>query len=139
MLQPKRQKYRKQFRGKRTGTSLRSSQIDFGEYGLQALENCWLTARQIEAARKAVNHYLKRSGKLWIRVFPDKPITKKPAGAHMGGGKGDIDTYVAVVKKGKIIFELAGISLEIAEEALRRAGHKLPIKTKFISKTITSY
>lgn len=134
MLQPKRQKYRKQFRGKRRGMALVGSQLAFGEFGLKSLDCGWLSARQIEAARKAISHHTKRAGKLWMRVFPDKPITKKAAGARMGGGKGDIDAYVAVVKPGKIIFELGGIPAKLAEESMRLAGHKLGLKTKFVSK-----
>jgi large subunit ribosomal protein L16 len=135
MLQPKKQKYRKQFRGKMAGLAQAGNQIAFGEYGLKALGRGWLKARQIEAARKAITHHTKRSGKLWIRVFPDKPITKKPSGSRMGGGKGDIEGYVAVIRPGKIIFELSGVSLLMAKEAMRLADHKLPFKTKFITKS----
>lgn len=135
MLQPKKQKYRKQFRGKMAGLAQAGSQIAFGEYGLKALGRGWLKARQIEAARKAITHHTKRGGKLWIRVFPDKPITKKPSGARMGGGKGDVEGYVAVIRPGKIIFELSGVSLSMAKEAMRLADHKLPFKTKFITKS----
>lgn len=134
MLQPKKRKYRKEFRGKRSGVALRGNSIDFGDYGLKALDAKWLSARQIEAARKTISHHTKRVGKLWIRVFPYKPVTKKAAGAKMGSGKGDIEQYVAVVKPGKIIFELAGVSEEMAREAFRKAGHKLPFKTAFIEK-----
>lgn len=132
MLQPKKQKYRKQFRGKRAGMAQSGNQVAFGEYGLKALGRGWLSARQIEAGRKAITHHTKRGGKIWIRVFPDKPITKKPAGARMGGGKADIDSYVAVIRPGKIIFELGGVPLGLAKEAMRLAGHKLPFKTQFI-------
>lgn len=134
MLQPKKRKYRKDFRGKRGGVATRGANIDFGEFALKALESAWLTSRQIEAARKTISHETKRSGKLWIRVFPDKPITHKAAGSKMGSGKGDIEGYVAVIKPGRIIFELAGLSPEAAKEAFRKAGHKLPFKTKFLSK-----
>jgi large subunit ribosomal protein L16 len=134
MLQPKKEKYRKKFRGKMRGRSVRGSKIDFGEFGLKALDRTWLTANQIEAARKAITHYTKRGGKVWIRVFPDKPITKKALGVRMGSGKGDVKGYVCVVKPGKMIFELAGVPEEIAREALRRAAHKLPIKTKIMAK-----
>jgi large subunit ribosomal protein L16 len=134
MLQPKKRKYRKEFRGKRSGVATRGNSVDFGDFGLKALEAKWLTAKQIEAARKTISHHTKRIGKLWIRVFPYKPITKKAAGAKMGSGKGDIEQYVAVVKPGKIVFELAGVSEEIAREAFRKAGHKLPFKTSFIEK-----
>lgn len=134
MLQPKKRKYRKDFRGKRGGVATRGANIDFGEFALKALESAWLTSRQIEAARKTISHETKRSGKLWIRVFPDKPITHKAAGSKMGSGKGDIEGYVAVIKPGRIIFELAGLSPEAAKEAFRKAGHKLPFKTKFLTK-----
>lgn len=134
MLQPKKSKYRKQFRGRRKGVSSRGSTLAFGDYGLKILGRGWLKARQIEAGRKAITHYTKRVGKLWIRVFPDKPVTSKPAGAQMGKGKGDIDHYVAVVRPGRILYELAGVTEEIAREAMKRAGDKMPFKTKFISK-----
>jgi len=132
MLMPKRVKYRKQMRGRLKGKAGRGSQIAFGEYGLQALEPCWMTSRQIEAARRAVVRYVKRGGKLWIRVFPDKPVTVKPAETRMGSGKGNVDHWVAVVKPGRIIFEIAGVPEELAREALRLASHKLPIKTQFV-------
>jgi large subunit ribosomal protein L16 len=134
MLQPKKRKYRKDFRGKRGGIATRGANIDFGEFALKAMESAWLTSRQIEAARKTISHETKRSGKLWIRVFPDKPITKKAAGSKMGSGKGDIEGYVAVIKPGRIIFELAGLTPETAKEAFRKASHKLPFKTKFLIK-----
>jgi large subunit ribosomal protein L16 len=134
MLQPKRTKYRKSFRGKRRGLAIRGSVIDFGEYGLQALTTGWITSRQIESARKALAHHTKRGGRIWIRIFPDKPITKKPAETRMGSGKGDISEYVAVVKAGRMMFEMSGIPRQIAEEALRLASAKLPIRTKFIIK-----
>lgn len=134
MLQPKKQKYRKQFRGSRGGVATRGSVVSFGEYGLKALGTGWITARQIEAGRRAVVHFTKRAGKTWIRIFPDKPITKKPAGSRMGGGKGDIEAYVAVIKPGRILFEIAGIPSEEAIEALTRAGHKMPIRTQVVSR-----
>lgn len=133
MLQPRKSKYRKQFRGKMRGISSQGSTLAFGDYGLKSLGRGWLSARQIEAARRAITHHTKRAAKVWIRVFPDKPVTKKPAGAPMGAGKGDIDHYVAVVTPGRILFELAGVSKEIASEAMRRAGAKLPMKTKFVT------
>lgn len=134
MLQPKKQKYRKQFRGSMSGKAHRGYKVDFGEFGLKALGGGWLTARQLEAARRAVVHFTKRSGKMWIRVFPDKPVTKKSAGQSMGSGKGDIDHYVAVIKPGRIIIEIAGLSPQDARDALRRAGHKLPFKFTIIAK-----
>jgi large subunit ribosomal protein L16 len=134
MLQPKKRKYRKEFRGKCRGMAMRGNAIDFGEFGLKVEENGWITARQIEAARKTIQHHTKRQGKLFIRIFPDKPTTHKAAGSKMGSGKGDIEQYVAVVKAGKIIFELSGLPLEQAREALRKAGHKIPGKTRFINK-----
>ena len=134
MLQPKKRKYRKEFRGKRAGKAQRGNSVDFGEYGIKALDRCWLTSRQIEAARKTISHHTKRIGKVWVRVFPHKPVTKKAAGARMGSGKGDIDHYVSVVKPGKIIFEIAGVPEEVAKEAFRKAGHKLPFKTRFVAK-----
>jgi len=134
MLLPKKTKFRKQFRGRGTmqGKAWVGSKLSFGEYGLKALTGGLLTSRQIEAARKAIMHYTKRSGKLWIRVFPDKPISKKPAETRMGGGKSPVDHYAAVVKPGRIIFELSGVAREQAEEALRRAGQKLPLKIKLV-------
>ncbi|KKQ95915.1 MAG: 50S ribosomal protein L16 [Candidatus Woesebacteria bacterium GW2011_GWB1_43_14] len=134
MLQPKKSKYRKSFRGRRRGMSMRGSSLEFGEYGLKSLGRAWLSAAQIEAARRAISNSLKRKGKVWIRVFPDKPVTARPAGQRMGGGKGDVDRYVAVVKPGKIIFEVAGISEDAAREAFRRASDKLPFKTRYITK-----
>lgn len=132
MLEPKKRKFRKDFRGRRKGMAIRGSSISFGEYGLKNLGRGWLSARQIEAARRAITHALKRGGKVWIRVFPDKPVTSKPAGQRMGGGKGDIDRYVAVVKPGKILFEVAGVPEELARTAFKRAAAKLPFKVKFI-------
>ncbi|MGC8836780.1 MAG: 50S ribosomal protein L16 [Anaerolineae bacterium] len=135
MLMPKRVKYRKAQRGRMKGRALRGSEVVFGEYGLQALEPCWMTSRQIEAARRAIVRYVKRSGRLWIRIFPDKPVTAKPAETRMGGGKGNVDHWVAVVKPGRILFELAGVREEVAREALRLAAHKLPIRTQFVKRT----
>lgn len=132
MLQPKQQKYRKQFRGSRGGIALVGNEISFGEYGLKSLGRGWLSSKQIESARRAIAHVSRRGGKVWIRVFPDKPITFKPAGTRMGGGKGDIKEYVAVVTPGRIIFELAGIPEDVAKEAFRRAASKLPFETKMI-------
>ena len=134
MLEPRKSKYRKQFRGKMRGKSSRGSTLAFGDYGLKSLGRGWLTARQIEAARREITHRTKREGKVWIRVFPDKPVTKKAAGVRMGSGKGDIDHYVAVVTPGRIIFEVAGIDKETASEAIRLAAAKLPFKTKLIKK-----
>ncbi|MDI6785555.1 MAG: 50S ribosomal protein L16 [bacterium] len=134
MLMPKRVKYRKAHRGRMTGKSLRGSTISFGEYALQALEPAWITARQIESARIAMTRHIKRGGKVWIRVFPDKPVTKKPAETRMGKGKGSPEFWVAVVKPGRILFELSGVEKDIAEEAMRLTSHKLPIKTKFITR-----
>lgn len=131
---PKRVKYRKQFRGRMRGVALRGADVQFGDYGLQALEPAWITSRQIEAARRAIVRYIRRRGKVWIRVFPDKPVTKKPAETRMGKGKGSVDHWVAVVKPGRVMFELAGVGEEVAREAMRLASHKLPIKTRFISK-----
>ncbi len=132
MLVPKRVKHRKQQRGRLKGKAIRGTEISFGEYGLMALEPVWLTNRQIEAARVALTRYIKRGGKVWVKVFPDKPVTAKPAETRMGSGKGVPEKWVAVVKPGRIMFELAGVSKEIAEEAMRLASHKLPIKTKFV-------
>jgi len=134
MLQPKRQKYRKHFRGKMRGMAIAGSRVSFGEYGLKALGRGWVTARQIEAARKTITHHTKRAGKMWIRVFPDKTYTKKGAGVRMGGGKGEIEGYVCVVKPGRVIFELAGVEEDIARESFRLATQKLPIKTKFVKR-----
>lgn len=134
MLMPKRTKWRKAHRGRMKGRPLAGSSIAFGEYGLQALEPVWLKSAQIEAARRAIMHFIKRGGKLWIRVFPDKPVTKKPAETRMGSGKGNPEFWVAVVHPGRIIFELAGVDEANAREAMRLASHKLPIKTKFIQR-----
>ncbi len=134
MLMPKKVKYRKQQRGRRRGRAKGGFEIDFGEYGLQALEAAWLTARQIEAARVAITRFLKRGGKLWIRVFPDKPVTAKPAETRMGKGKGSPEHWVAVVKPGRVLFELEGVSVEQAKEAMRLASAKLPIRTRFLQR-----
>lgn len=134
MLLPKRTKYRKQHRGRMRGRAGRGNTLSFGDYGLQALEPCWMTSRQIEAARRAIVRYVKRSGKLWIRIFPDKPVTAKPAETRMGKGKGAVDHWVAVVKPGRVIFEISGVGEEAAREAMRLASHKLPIRTRFLSR-----
>lgn len=134
MLMPKRVKYRKKQRGRKSGLATRGSSVAFGEYGLKALEAHWITSRQIEAARIAMTRYIKRGGKVWIRIFPDKPVTKKPAETRMGKGKGSPEYWVAVVKPGRVMFELAGVPEDIAKEAMRLAAHKLPIKTKFVSR-----
>jgi large subunit ribosomal protein L16 len=132
MLMPKRVKYRKQMRGRMKGTGLRGADVHFGDFGLQALEPGWVTARQIEAARRAIMHALKRRGKVWIRIFPDKPITKKPAEVRMGKGKGAPEGFVAPITPGRIIIEAEGVPFEVAKEALRLAAQKLPIATKFV-------
>ena len=132
MLQPKKLKYRKQQKGRMKGLSWRGSQLAFGSFGIKSLDTEWITARQIEAARQAITRYMKRQGKVWIRIFPDKPVTKKPAEVRMGKGKGDIDHYVARVTPGRILFEIEGVSREIAQEALRLGAQKLPVRTKFI-------
>ncbi|MDH3216307.1 MAG: 50S ribosomal protein L16 [Candidatus Krumholzibacteria bacterium] len=136
MLMPKRIKFRRQHRGRLKGQATRGASISFGEYGLKALEPHWLTNRQIEAARVAVTRHMKRMGKLWIRVFPDKPVTKKPAETRMGKGKGAPEGWVAVVKPGKIMMELEGVSPELAKEALKLAAAKLPLKTKFVTRSV---
>jgi large subunit ribosomal protein L16 len=132
MLQPKRTKWRKQMRGRMTGHETRGVEVSFGEYGLQALEPCWLTQRQLEAARRALVRYMKRRGKVWIRVFPDKPVTQRAAETRMGKGKGAVDHWVAVIKPGRVILELSGLPDDVAREAIRLASHKLPIKTKVV-------
>lgn len=134
MLQPKRRKYIKDFRGRRRGLAQRGSSVSFGEFGLKAMEVSWISAQQIEAARKAITHHLKRGGKLWIRVFPDKPISGRAAGKRMGGGKGEVVKHVAVVKPGRILFEVAGAPEHLVKEAFERASAKLPILTKMIIK-----
>ena len=132
MLMPKRVKYRREHRGKMRGRAKGGTEVSFGEYGLQAMEPAWITNRQIEAARIAMTRYMKRGGKVWIKIFPHKPYTAKPLEVRMGSGKGAPEGWVAVVKPGKILFEIAGVSEEVAREALRLAAHKLPIKTKFV-------
>ena len=134
MLMPKRTKHRKMMKGRMTGKAYRGSQIAFGEFGLQSLDPAWVTSRQIEAARRSITNYLKRGGKVWIRIFPDKPITKKPAETRMGSGKGNPEYWVAVVKPGRMLFEISGVSRERAEEALRRAGMKMPMDVRFVAK-----
>ncbi len=134
MLQPRRVKYRKVHRGRRKGKAQAGDTVAFGEYGLQALEPAWLTSRQIEAARRAIVRHVRRGGQVWIRIFPDKPVSKKPAETRMGGGKGSPDHWVAVVKPGRILFELAGVKEETAKEALRLASHKLPIDVQFVAR-----
>lgn len=134
MLAPKRAKYRKSFRGKRGGKAVRGSEISFGAYGLKAMTVGWVGSRQIEAARRALTHYIRRGGRVWIRIFPDKPITKKPPETRMGSGKGEVYEYVAVVKPGRIMFEMGGVEKDQAKEAMRLAGAKLPIRTKFVQK-----
>lgn len=135
MLVPKRAKFRKQFRGKMKGMSLRAAKIDFGEFGLKARSGGWLTSRQIEAARRALTHFTQKGGRIWIRVFPDKPITKKPAETRMGGGKGDVVDYVAPVRPGRILFEIGGIPKDQAKEAMRLASAKIPLRTEFLEKS----
>jgi large subunit ribosomal protein L16 len=134
MLQPKKMKYRKAFRGNRKGIATKGNELAFGEFGLKALSNGWVSARQLEAARKKITFVTKRAGKYWVRVFPHLPVTKKPVGVKMGSGKGDIDRYVAVIKPGVVLFELGGVTKEMAEEALRKAGHKIGVKTTLIEK-----
>lgn len=135
MLMPKRTKYRKQMRGKRRGLATRGSHLHLGDYGLQALETGWVTTRQIESARIALTRHIKRGGKVWIRIFPDKPVTKKPAETRMGSGKGAPEDWVAVIKPGRILYEMEGVTEDVAKEAFRLAGHKLPMATKFISRS----
>ncbi len=134
MLMPKRVKYRRQHRGRMKGEAQRGNQLAYGEYGLQALEATWMTANQIEAARRAMTRYIKRGGQIWIKVFPDKPVSKKPAEVRMGSGKGSPEYWVAVVKPGRVLFEMSGVSEEVAREAMRLAAQKLPVKTKFIKR-----
>ena len=134
MLMPKKVKHRRVMRGRRAGNATRGASVSFGQFGLKALDAGWITSRQIEAARVAMTRYIKRGGKVWIRIFPDKPITNKPAETRMGKGKGSPEYWVAVVKPGRVMFELAGVSEEIAKEAMRLASHKLPIKTKFVTR-----
>lgn len=134
LLVPSRVKYRKAFRGKRTGVATRGNKISFGTFALKAEEAAWISSRQIEAARRAMTRFTQRGGRIWIRIFPDKPITKHPAEARMGSGKGDVVGYVAVVKPGSILFEMGAVTEEVAKEAMRLAAHKLPIKTRFLAK-----
>lgn len=134
MLMPKRVKYRRQHRGRMKGVAHRGNTLTYGEYGLQALEPAWITSNQIEAARRAMTRYIRRGGNIWIKVFPDKPVTEKPAETRMGSGKGAPEYWVAVVKPGRIMFEMSGVSEDIAREAIRLAANKLPIKTKFVAK-----
>ena len=133
MLLPKRTKHRKMHRGNRRGMAARGAELAFGQYGLQALEDCWMTNRQIEAARRAMTRHVKRGGQIWIRVFPDKSITKKPAETRMGSGKGNPEGWVAVVKPGRVLFEMGGVTPQVAKEAMKLAASKLPIKTRFVS------
>ena len=134
MLLPKRVKYRRVHRGRLTGKAMRGNTVTYGDYGLQALEPAWISSRQIEAARIAMTRYIKRGGQVWIKIFPDKPITKKPAEVRMGSGKGAVEYWVAVVKPSRVMFEIGGVSEELAREAMRLAANKLPIKCKFITK-----
>lgn len=134
MLVPRRAKYRKQMRGKMKGNSYRGTVVSFGDFGLMSESTAWVSARQIEAARRAITHYTQRGGRIWIRVFPDKPITKKPAETRMGSGKGDVSEFVARIKPGRILFEMGGTTKEVALEALRLAGHKLSVKTRVVER-----
>jgi len=134
MLQPKRIKYRKAHRGHRRGQANAGNAVSFGEFGLQAMGNSWMTARQIEAARRAITHHIRRGGKVWIRVFPDKPVSKKPAETRQGSGKGPVDHWVAVVRPGRMLFEIAGVREDVAKEAMRLASHKLPIPTRVVAR-----
>lgn len=134
LLVPKRTKHRKQFKGKRGGIASRGNKLNFGSFGLKAMEAGFINSRQIEAARRAMAHYTQRGGRIWIRIFPDKPVTKHPAESRMGSGKGDVEGYVAVVKPGQLIFEMGAVTTVIAQEALRLASHKLPLSTKFVTK-----
>ena len=136
MLMPKKTKYRKAFKGRRRGMSRGGTEVAFGDYGLQALESSYITARQIEAARITMTRTMKRGGKVWINIFPNKPITRKPAEVRMGSGKGNVEYYVAVVKKGRVMFEVSGVPEDVAREAMRKAGHKLPIDTKFVTRNV---
>ncbi len=134
MLEPRKQKYRKQMRDNMKGRATRGLSLAFGEFGLSTQDMGWISSKQIEAARRAIAHYTQRGGRIWIRIFPDKPISKKPPEVRMGGGKGDLHEFVAPVKPGRMLFEMSGVTLEIAKEALRLASHKLPVKTKFVVK-----
>ena len=132
MLMPSKVKYRKQQRGHRRGVATRGNTIVSGEYGLVALENCWMTSRQIEAARVTMTRFIKRAGKVWVRIFPDKPVTAKPAETRMGSGKGSPEYWVAVIKRGRVLFEMSGVTPDLAKEAMRKAAHKLPIRTRLV-------
>ncbi len=134
MLQPKRVKYRKSHRGRRKGIATSGSEVEFGDFGLLALEPAWVTSQQIEAARRAITRHIRRGGNVWVRIFPNKPVTKKPAETRMGGGKGAPDHWVAVVKPGRVMFEMGGVSEAVAKEAMRLAAHKLPIKSRFVAR-----
>ncbi|HTY81755.1 MAG TPA: 50S ribosomal protein L16 [Dehalococcoidales bacterium] len=134
MEQPKRVKYRKSQRGRRAGTAQAGNAVDFGDFGMQAAESAWITAAQLEAARRAITRHIRRGGKVWIRVFPDKPVSKKPAETRMGSGKGLPDHWVSVIHRGRIMFEMAGVTESVAREAIRLAAHKLPLKTKFVAR-----
>jgi large subunit ribosomal protein L16 len=136
MLQPKRRKYAKDFRGKRRGVAIRGSSLSFGEYGLKTLDGGWLTAQQIEAGRRTITHALRKGGRVWVRVFPDKPVSARASGKRMGGGKGDVSHYVAVVLPGRILFEVAGASQDIVKDAMGKAAAKMPFRTKMVSKEI---
>jgi len=136
MLMPSKVKFRKQQRGRRTGKAQRGSFVAFGDYGLKVLENGWITARQIEASRVAMTRFVKRGGKIWVRVFPDKPISKKPTEVRMGKGKGNPEAWVAVVKAGRVLFEMEGVTQDVAKEAMRLASHKLPLKTRFVERQV---
>ena len=138
MMMPKKVKYRKQQRGRMAGKAWRGSEVSFGDYGLKALEPCWMTARQIEAARVAMTRFIKRGGKIWIRIFPDKPVTKKPQETRMGKGKGAPEGWVCIVRPGKILFEMEGVDLATADEAMRLAAQKLPIPCKLVSRTMAA-
>ncbi len=135
MLQPKKVKHRKWHKGRTRGVETRGTELSFGAYGLKALEPRWITARQIEATRRAITGYIQRGGKVWIRIFPDKPVTRKPPEVTLGGGKGAVDHYVAAIKPGRVLFEMDGVTEDVARSALRLAAHKLPVKTKFIKRT----
>ncbi|MFH1864146.1 MAG: 50S ribosomal protein L16 [bacterium] len=134
MLQPKKRKYIKDFRGRRRGVETRGAELAFGEFGLKSLGVAWISSKQIEAARRTITHNLKRGGRVWVRIFPDKPVSGRPAGKRMGGGKGDVDRYVAVVKPGRILFEVAGLPEDVVKKAMEKAANKLSVKTVFISK-----
>jgi len=134
MLQPKKRKYIKDFRGRRKGVETRGAELAFGEFGLKSLGTAWISSKQIEAARKTITHSLKRGGRVWIRIFPDKPVSARPAGKRMGGGKGEVDRYVAVVKPGRILFEVAGMPEDVVKRAMEKAANKLSVKSVFVSK-----